>query len=75
MDPFDISIEGDMEGCSLPASFLIAIHDDYIPPTHGASLAAMYGGPIYARMFEGRHFTPRDEGTVMGIVSHIRSRV
>lgn len=75
MDPFDISMEPDMELCSIPASFLIAIHDDYIPPHHGTSLAAMYGGPIFARMFEGRHFTPRDEETVTGIVSHIRSRV
>lgn len=74
-DPFNISLEDELEFCTSPASFLIAINDDYIPPTHGSSLAALYGGPIFARMFEGRHFTPRNEETVVGVVSHVKSRM
>ena len=74
-DPFDISLEAELELCTSPASFLIAINDDYIPPTHGTSLAALYGGPIFARMFEGRHFTPRKEEIVTGVVAHVESRI
>jgi hypothetical protein len=75
MDPFDVIVEPDMEHCTSPACFLIAINDDYIPANHGASLAALYGGPIFARMFEGRHFTDRAKEVVIGVVSHIESKV
>lgn len=75
MDPFDITLDGDMPALTLPASFLIAVDDDYIPPQHGMELASLYGGPIFARMFQGRHFTPRDEEMVLGVVPQIKSRV
>ena len=75
MDPFDISQIEDMPKLTIPASFIIAVDDDYIPAQHGMELASQYGGPIFARMFQGRHFTPREEELVLSIVPQIKSRV
>jgi pimeloyl-ACP methyl ester carboxylesterase len=75
MDPFDVSQLEDMPELTIPAFFLIAVEDDYIPPQHGMELASQYGGPIFARMFQGRHFTPREEEVVMGTVPQIMSSV
>ena len=74
MDPFDISQIEDMPKLTIPATFIIAVDDDYIPAQHGMELASQYGGPIFARMFQGRHFTPREE-LVLSIVPQIKSRV
>jgi len=75
MDPFDIKPVKQVPQLTIPATFLLPTNDDFIPPFHGTDMAAMYGGPVMAKIFEGTHYTPRTRDTVLGLVWHIHSHI
>lgn len=73
MDIFNIDNEEDVAFIDVPASFLIAVNDHYIPSKHGTDLAEKYGGSVYARMFDGKHFGKREKATVNGVLFHMQA--
>ena len=54
--------------CHVPVTVLSALQDDYIPVTHGESLASMWGASHLYRTFNGRHFGARPMDMVLSVI-------
>ena len=73
MDPFSICPIKYASKIEVPAAFLLPTNDEYIPIYHGTDMASAYAGIVFARIFEGEHFSLRNAETVLGVVNHIHT--
>lgn len=49
----------------IPAFFLTATNDDYIPSDHSVVISKKWGAPVQFSYFDGRHYSNRPEDVVM----------
>ena len=73
MDPFDISQIEDMPKLTIPASFIIAVDDDYIPAQHGMGAGLTVWWTNIRTHVQGRHLPLVREELVLSIVPQIKS--